>query len=51
VDFKPIKDIDLALVYKRDRADNGFIATSNGTMGGHDQGTYDEFGLFTQVAF
>jgi hypothetical protein len=51
VDFKPIKDIDLALVYKRDRADNGFIATSNGTIGGLNNGTYDEFGLFTQVAF
>jgi hypothetical protein len=51
VDFKPIKDVDLALVYKRDRADNGFIATSNGTIGGVSQGTYDEFGLFTQVAF
>jgi len=51
VDFKPIKDIDLALVYKRDRANNGFIATSNGTIGGVNKGTYDEFGLFTQVAF
>jgi len=51
IDFKPIKDIDLALVYKRDRADNGFISTSNGTIGGVNQGTYDEFGLFTQVAF
>jgi len=51
VDFKPIKDIDLALVYKRDRANNGFIATSNGTIGGVNKGTYDEIGLFTQVAF
>jgi hypothetical protein len=51
VDFKPIKDIDVALVYKRDRANNGFIATSNGTIGGVDNGTYDEVGLFTQVAF
>ena len=51
LDYKPIKDIDLALVYKRDRAENGFIATSNGTIGGVNKGTYDEFGLFTQVAF
>jgi hypothetical protein len=51
VNFKPLKEIDLALVYKRDRAENGFLSTSNGTIGGADAGTYDEFGLFTQVAF
>jgi hypothetical protein len=51
VDFKPIKAIDLALVYKRDRANNGFLSTSNGTIGGVNKGTYDEIGLFTQVAF
>jgi hypothetical protein len=51
VDFKPIKAIDLALVYKRDRANNGFLSTSNGTIGGVNRGTYDEIGLFTQVAF
>jgi hypothetical protein len=51
VNFKPIKAIDLALVYKRDRAENGFLPTSNGTIGGVNSGTYDEFGLFSQVAF
>lgn len=51
LDYKPIGPIDMALVYKRDRGDNGFIATSNGTIGGLDQGTYDEFGLFTQLKF
>jgi hypothetical protein len=54
VDYKPIKELDLALVYKRDRAENGFLATSNGTIGGFDNltdGTYDEFGLFGQFAF
>jgi hypothetical protein len=51
LDFKPVKGIDLALVYKRDRAENGFLATSNGTIGGLDSGTYDEFGLFSQIAF
>ena len=45
------KGIDLALVYKRDRAENGFVPTSNGTIGGIDDGTYDEVGIFTQVAF
>jgi hypothetical protein len=51
LDYKPIKQIDLALVYKRDKATHGFISTSNGTIGGIDNGTYDEFGLFTQFAF
>lgn len=51
LNFKPIKPIDLALVYKRDKAVNGFLSTSNGTIGGIDQGTYDEVGIFTQLAF
>lgn len=51
LNYKPIKELDLALVYKRDRAKNGFLSTSNGTIGGLDEGTYDEFGLFTQFAF
>ena len=51
VDYKPLPPLDFALVYKRDRANNGTIATSNGTIGGPDYGTYDEFGLFGQLAF
>jgi hypothetical protein len=51
VNYKAVKGIDLALVYKRDSAKNGFLSTSNGTIGGLDKGTYDEFGLFTQLAF
>jgi hypothetical protein len=51
LNYKPIKEIDLALVYKRDRAKNGFMSTSNGTVGGLDDGTYDEFGIFSQFAF
>lgn len=51
LDYKPIAPLDLALVYKRDRANNGLIATSNGTIGGADHGTYDEIGLFGQIAF
>ena len=51
VNYKPIAPIDLALVYKRDRADHGFLATSNGTIGGVTNGTYDEIGVFGQVAF
>lgn len=51
LDYKPIPPLDFALVYKRDRANNGTIATSNGTIGGPDYGTYDEIGLFGQLAF
>lgn len=51
VNYKPIPPIDLALVYKRDRADHGLISTSNGTIGGVNYGTYDEIGLFGQLVF
>lgn len=45
------KNIDIALVYKRDKAENGTISTGNGTIGGSVDGTYDEFGLFGMVKF
>ena len=51
VQFSPAKIVDLALVYKRDKAKNGTIATSNGTIGGSVDGTYDEVGLFGQFRF
>ena len=51
LDYKPIAPLDFAIVYKRDRARNGFISTSNGTIGGVDHGTYDEIGLFGQLVF
>ncbi|MES2136314.1 MAG: porin [Pseudomonadota bacterium] len=51
LNYKPVDKIDLALVYKRDRAKNGTISTSNGTIGGADDGKYKEVGLFGQLAF
>jgi hypothetical protein len=51
LNYKPIAPIDLALVYKREKANNGFINTSNGSIGGLDHGTYSEIGLFGQLAF
>jgi hypothetical protein len=51
VGYKPIAPIDIALVYKHDHADNGFINTSNGLIGGLDHGNYDEIGLFGQLVF
>jgi len=49
--YKPIPPIDLSLVYKRERTNNGTIGTSNGTIGGTDHGTYSEIGLFGQLVF
>lgn len=51
LDYKPLPPLDFALVYKRDRADHGTINTSNGLIGGPAYGTYDEVGLFGQLAF
>lgn len=51
LDFKPLAPLDFALVYKRERTNRGLLSTSNGTIGGADHGTYDEIGLFGQVAF
>jgi len=50
-DYKPLPPLDFALVYKRERASHGLLATSNGTIGGPDYGTYGELGLFGQLAF
>lgn len=51
IQWEPTSIVDLALVYKRDAAENGSINTSNGLIGGAIKGTYDEFGLFGQVRF
>jgi hypothetical protein len=49
ISYTPVKIIDIALVYKRDKADNGIISTSNGNIGGVRSGAYDEVGLFGQL--
>lgn len=57
--WEPVKIVDLALVYKRDKVENGTFGTSNGTIGGANpvgslvggRGTYDEVGLFGQLRF
>ncbi len=49
VSYSPTRIVDLALVYKRDKIDNGSINTANGVIGGSRDGTYDEFGIFTQL--
>ncbi|MDB5670842.1 MAG: hypothetical protein JWO25_1801 [Alphaproteobacteria bacterium] len=49
--YQLLKNVDLALVYKREAADGGVIPTSNGNIGGINRGTYDELGLWTQLKF
>ncbi len=51
VSYKARKNIDLALVYKHDNVKNGKISTSNGKIGGVNEGKYDEIGLWAQVKF
>ena len=48
VSYSPAKIVDFALVYKRDKVDHGTLSTSNGTIGGSIDGTYDEIGLWSQ---
>ena len=47
--YSAAKNLDFALVAKRDRVDAGTFATGNGTIGGAVDGTYSEVGLFGQV--
>ncbi len=49
--YRPRKNVDLAVVYKEDKVDNGLLATSNGTIGGVNDGKYREVGLWAQVGF
>jgi len=49
--YRPRKNVDLAVVYKEDKADNGVVSTSNGSIGGVNDGKYREIGLWAQVAF
>ncbi len=51
IQWSPVKIVDLAIVYKHDRAHDGTITTSNGTIGGLDSGKYNEIGLFGQFRF
>ena len=53
VDYKPIPPLDFALVYKRDRANNGFLQprTARSAERTRHHGTYDEIGLFGQLVF
>ena len=51
VAFRPIDKLDIALVYKQDKVDNGSYKTSNGTLGGASTGKHNEIGVWAQVQF
>ena len=56
IQWEPVKIVDLALVYKHEKVQNGTLGTQNGTIGAGSatvagQGTYNEFGLFGQLRF
>ena len=51
ISYSPVKIVDFALVYKRDKAEDGIINTSNGKIGGSKDGTYDEIGLWGQFRY
>lgn len=54
VQYKPVKPVDLALVYKHESVKEGTLSTSNGTIGSAvagSKGTYDEVGVFAQYVF
>ena len=58
--YKPIKQLDFALVYKKEKVDNGSTSVSGGNANGSiliggatgtTDGTYDEVGVFARWAF
>ena len=56
IQWEPVKIVDLALVYKHEKVQDGTLGTQNGTIGAGSatvagQGTYNEFGLFGQLRF
>ncbi|MGZ3265667.1 MAG: hypothetical protein ACXWI4_08220, partial [Croceibacterium sp.] len=51
VQYEAFKNVDFSLVYKHDKAENGTISTSNGTIGGSTNGTYDEIGVWGVFQF
>ncbi len=51
ISYAAYKNVDIALVYKHEKVENGTISTSNGTIGGVNDGTYDEIGLWSQMKF
>jgi hypothetical protein len=51
VSYQYRKNVDVALVYKGEKVENGTLKTSNGTIGGAGEGKYNEIGVWAQVKF
>jgi hypothetical protein len=58
ITYSPAKIVDLSLVYKHDQVVNGFFNPSNANpsnfafpIGGRNQGSYNEIGIFGQFRF
>jgi hypothetical protein len=52
ITYSPTRIVDFSLAYKHETVDNGFWATTNGTIGGlvnapGHSGTYEEIGIFS----
>ena len=46
ITYSPIKIVDFSLAYKHDDVGHGTLGTSNGTIGGSVNGSYNEIGLW-----
>lgn len=51
VQFIANKQIRFAVVYKYSKVQDGFMTTTNGTIGGTTSGKYQEIGVWMQAAF
>lgn len=51
VSYEFRKNVDVAFVYKGEKVEGGTLKTSNGTIGGANEGKYNEIGLWAQVKF
>jgi hypothetical protein len=46
ISYSPTKIVDFSLAYKHDSVGHGTLGTSNGTIGGSLNGSYNEIGIF-----
>jgi hypothetical protein len=51
ITWTPVKIIDLSLAYKHEGVSHGTLGTTNGTVGGSANGTYNEIGIWGDWQF
>ena len=51
ITWTPVKIIDLSLAYKHEGVSHGTLGTTNGTVGGSTNGTYNEVGIWGDWQF